>query len=326
MIKIEISDLPHPHYFELIEHIYGKSNETQWFIQGTKDGLKTIQADSNFNTKFFYLIEEEQLIGQLALMVSKQQEGYFGFFEIIKSHHFNILWQSMLSNAKQWGITKIFGPVNGTVWHPYRVISETSNEPFFIHEPLSSTSYFNLLAASNPQLQLDYHSAYRTHFEIILQQTARSYVEMGSNRIAIVKEELNPNVLKMIYELSVSIFSQNPGYYPLLYSDFVNLYSQSESRVSKPVIFMVYHNQDPIGFSYNLEEGSHLIMKTIGVKKEWQEKGVGNALVHEIHQYAQRSHKTKVIYALIRVDNKIQHFPKDDVHIFRKYSAFVFTM
>lgn len=326
MIKVEISDLPHPLYFEMIEHIYGNCSETQSFIIGTKEGLNAIQADSNITTKFFHLFEAEQLIGQLALMFTKQQEGYFGFFEITNVHHFDFLWQTMESHAKEWGIKKIFGPVNGTVWHPYRVISETSKEPFFLHEPLSATSYFELLSSKNPHSQLDYHSAFRTQYEIILQQTERSYAQMGTQNISIVNKEFNAALLKLIYDLSVSIFSQNPGYYPLPYENFQKLYSYSENDPYKPVIFIAYHHQEPIGFSYNLLIGKTMIMKTIGVKNEWQEKGVGNALVHEIHQFATQNSISKVIYALIRVDNKIQHFPKEDVQIFRKYSAFVFSM
>lgn len=326
MIKIEISDLPHPHYFEMIEHIYGKSSVTQSFILATKEGLNAIQADSNITIKFFHLFESEQLIGHLALMFSKQQEGYFGFFEITKLHHFDFLWQSMVNCAKEWGITKIFGPVNGTVWHPYRVISETSNEPFFLHEPLSSINYFDLLTSKNPQYKLDYHSAFRSDYEIILDQTKKSYATLLGQNITIVNKELNSDLLKTIYSLSVSIFSNNPGYYPLQYEDFVKLYSHSDNDQSKPIVFIVFHDLEPIGFSYNLLIGNTLIMKTIGVKNEWQEKGVGNALVHEIHQFAQQKSISKVIYALIRADNKIQHFPKDDVQIFRKYSAFLYSM
>jgi len=67
-------------------------------------------------------------------------------------------------------------------------------------------------------------------------------------------------------------------------------------------------------------------MKTIGILPDWQEKGIGNALVYEVHKFAKNNNIEKVIYALIRTDNKVKHFPKDDTIIFRKYAAFIYNL
>ena len=69
-----------------------------------------------------------------------------------------------------------------------------------------------------------------------------------------------------------------------------------------------------------------LIMKTIAVLPEFQKQGLANALVYAVHNEAQKTDKEYVIYALINKQNKIQHFPKDKVVIFKEYSSYEFNV
>ncbi len=323
MISISKSDIVHHQYFELIQKIYGNTAQCQRYVNDSREGMNMLLANK-ISTVYFHLLDGDILIGHIGLICLSKDDAYFGFFELTDASHFQELWKALLEEAKLKELKQIFGPVNGTVWHPYRLISESGSEPYFFQEPISTEEYFNLFAKSSPSVKIDYHSAYRTNFDIILSATNSSLDTLHKDGIKIVREGFSSALLKEIYDMSVSIFSINPGYFHLSFSDFLNLYSNVDK--TKAVIFKVLHQNKSIGFSYNLLDGNTLIMKTIGLLSEWQEKGIGNALVHEVHQFASNNQLQKVIYALIRIDNRVKHFPKDDTVIFRKYAAFSFNL
>lgn len=327
MRKIKKSKLVNNAYFELIEILYGKTIETQKYISDSKKGIETLQNDK-VPTVFFQYFENDILIGHMGLISTSKAIAYFGFFEIKSENCFMELWQALIAEAKEQGLKNIFGPVNGTVWHPYRIISESSDEPLFVHEPLSMPNYYELLKNCKPANTVGYHSAFRTNFELILELTKSSLANLPKENIQIIQKEFSTELLREIYDLSIAIFSQNPGYYHLSYEDFLKLYAfdENDNENDTHLIYRVLHMQKPIGFSYNLLHDKQLIMKTIGLLPEWQEKGIGNAMVHEVHKFAQQNKIEKVIYALIRSDNRVKHFPKDDTVIFRKYAAFIYSL
>lgn len=323
-IRIKKSTTPATDYFALIQRKYGNSIETDRYISETQEGLSIISATNEFRPIFFHAFEDENLIGHIGLIQNSNQEAFFGFFEIETLSCFKDLWQTMLADVEQLSIKSLFGPVNGTVWHPYRVISETSDEPYFLCEPHSDSQYHALLSAQSPDRELKYHSAFRKNYDVIIKVTTPSLTALEKEGITISKQELTPKLLGELYSLATQIFSNNPGYTDLPAADFENLYKESEDGNSQNLIFLAYKGEDCIGFSYNICCKNELIMKTIGVLPEWQEQGLGNALVNVVHKHATENSMDKVIYALIRSDNKVRHFPKDDVTIFRRYSAFLY--
>jgi len=325
MITIEKSDSIHPDYSGLIRSIYGHTAEAERFIHDSNCGLEAL-ITNRVSCVFFHLLDNRQLLGQIGLICISKKIAYFGFFETIETNRFMELWHSLLNEAKIKGIEKLFGPVNGTIWHPYRLISETSPEPFFAHEPLSSIAYYNLFNTNGPVDVIEFYSAYRTKYELIIGHTENSINILNETAVTIVQEDYSPTALKEIYELSIAIFSQSPGFYTLSFSDFAKLYTDVSDKCSQTLIFKVLHNNKVVGFSYNILSDKNLIMKTIGLLPNWQEKGIGNALVYTVHKYAYDNHLEKVIYALIRKDNKVKNFPKDDAYIFRRYAAFSFSV
>jgi len=126
--------------------------------------------------------------------------------------------------------------------------------------------------------------------------------------------------------LAISVFSQNPGYTHLSLEEFVSLYSSEKLSKNKGVLYTVRHQDQLLGFSLNLEYDDTLIMKTIAVLPNLQQKGIGNALVHRVHVDAIERGVKKVIYALVRKDNNVKHFTTEKINVFREYSAYLFKI
>ena len=313
-------------YFALLAQLYGESEAAQQYASDSRKGLEKVLGTSADNLIFLQARRQELLVGHIALIPIGASSAFFGFFECIDEDCFALLWQELLSHAKTKGIASLFGPVNGTIWHPYRVVTSSSDEPFFPSEPVSNLEYAGWLANQNPQGVLEYHSAHRTDYTPIIEATRSSYHNAIENGVMIGPEDIDVNNIQELYSLAVAVFSQNPGYVHLSIEEFVALYSSDKISRNSATLYAARIEGKLVGFCLNLENNQTLIMKTIAVAPNIQQKGIGNALVHKIHIDAVASGFTKVIYALVRKDNNVRHFPTDKITVFREYAAYQYKV
>ena len=141
---IERSLIPAEDYISLIQLKYGNTPETKQFIRDTQHGLTFVSEIKSSQAVFFHARQDDRLIGHIALIPTAENEAFFGFFELTEDSCMHDLWQALVNEAAKTNISKLFGPINGSVWHPYRVISETNNEPFFLYEPVFAVNYNQL--------------------------------------------------------------------------------------------------------------------------------------------------------------------------------------
>lgn len=324
-VEIKFDKAPDPRYFDTIRRFYGDTESVENFIIDTKKGLDKVLLQ-NSKPIFVIAAEKSQFLGQLALIPISHQFAFFGFFECLDEVRFLLLWNKLTEEAKKQGFKKLFGPVNGTIWHPYRFISKSDNEPFFPSEPISKSEYSQWFERINFQALIEYHSAYRTDFSPILASTELSFKKAMANDIAIGEEHVGFQNISELFDLSTRVFSVNPGFVPITLDEFVSLYSSEKLSSNKALLYTARFINKLIGFCLNLEVEGTLIMKTIAVAQEWQMKGIGNALVHKVHIDAIDRGFAKVIYALVRKDNNVKYFPTEKLTVFREYKAYQFDL
>jgi predicted GNAT family acetyltransferase len=318
-------------YFEWLNELYNKDSGFDFFISDKKKAVEFCIRNS-FTISFIEITENNKLIAHVALILNNQlpkEEAFFGFFECINNKEvFQSLWKNLISLAKKNGVKKLLGPVDGAIWFQYRINSMFSNEERFPSEPISQKHYPELLKTVNPINEVLYHSAFRKKFDAIIQITERSYNKAINQGFEIkLIENLNDNLLKDIYNLSLDLFKQNWGYTPISYNDFISLYDNKKFSNFINSIYTVTKDNMLIGYCVNMHFNKSLIIKTIGISNEFQGQGIGNALVYKVHSDAVKSGKIhKVIYALIKKENKVKHFPTDDIQIFREYSSFEYNI
>lgn len=313
-------------YFALLAQFYGDSDASLQFASDTRKGLEKIMADTEKPPIFLHAHRQGLFVGQIALIPTSDSNAFFGFFECIDEDCFTLLWENLLNEARAIGITSLFGPVNGTIWHPYRVVSSSTDEPFFPSEPNSKLEYAEWLAKQKPHQALEYHSAYRTDYTPIIEATRTSYQIALDNGVVIGTEAVGIENIQELYSLAVVVFSQNPGYAHLSLDEFVSLYSSEKINQNRAALYTARIDGKLLGFCLNLEYNQTLVMKTIAVAPSTQQKGIGNALVHKIHIDAVASGLKKVIYALVRKDNNVRHFPMEKVTVFREYAAYLYKV
>ena len=318
-------------YFVLVNKFYSQKDTFDYYISDLKKGLDyTIKSE--FQKPIFFIIyKNNKIAGTISLILDSriaEDNCFFGFFEFIEdSEVFDYLWKYISDFAKSLNIEKILGPINGTIWHQYRFIDKEVYQKTFPSEPITKTYYADFFKSKKPVLQEEYHSAFRTNFDVIMHHTKASYENVLKNDIVLEKvEDFNIELLKVLFAFSKQIFSKNWGFVPLNFNEFIELYNTDKVTNYIGSVHLAKFNSQIIGFCLNIDTEDSLIMKTIAVMPEYQQKGVASALVYTIHNDAKQNKKEYVIYPLINKKNKIQYFPKDEVTIMREYVAFEFKI
>ena len=318
-------------YFSLIKKFYSDRNNFDYYIYDLEKGLNYTKK-SEFQVPYFFLIyENDKVVGTSCLILDsrlKENNCFLGFFEVIENKEiFNNLWQEITDFAKTLNIHKILGPINGTIWHQYRFVDKDLHQKTFPSEPVTKNYYVDFFRSKNPVYYEEYHSAFRTNFDVIMNFTKQSYENTLKNNVDIEKiQKFDIELLKVLFAFSKQIFSKSWGFVPLNFHEFTELYNTDKVDNFVGSVFLAKFKKEIIGFCLNIETKDSLIMKTIAVVPEFQQKGVANALVFAIHNDAKQNKKEYVIYPLINKKNKIQYFPKDEVTIMREYIAFEFDV
>lgn len=317
---------------ELLEDEYGASKNFEYFIE---DYIKSYKfCSENENIQFIPVngYEGEDLVFHAALIIDKRlprDYAFFGFFDCFSEKQFDEGWEFLLKVARQNNIICLKGPVNGSIWHQYRCIKETDNSDFFKTELPSKISYYHFLKSKKPDVEIGYYSAYRENFENVMNMIKGGY-ESALDKGFVVKraEKITPVEFQSIALLSREVFAPiSWGYTELTRSELQELYTQDKLNTHLNSVYLLYKEDKIIGYcSTVFEDDKTLMCKTICILPQYQGMGLGNAIAYAIHKDALGERCHRVIYALIREENNVKNFPKDDAVIFRRYAVFEFLI
>ena len=320
----------------LLNSLYGSNINYGFF-------LKEYELAYNFcctsqHIKFFplALYDEGKMVAHVALIVDDRLEdsaAFFGFFEVVDDVTvFEVVWRELNELAKMHKLQILKGPVNGSIWHQYRCITEDSSVPFFKTEPMTQLYYHDFLSQVNPTNEITYSSGIRDSYSDILEllkthkETIAQKLSEKNFRIEVTKE-ISSDILLSISKLSAAVFDKKSwGYTGLDPSEFSSLYDPNKINEHIYKLFLLYHNNTLVGFCSTMKEGQNLVCKTICIAPELQGKGLGNALALSIHEEAQRDGIEKIMYVLVKDGNQVHNYPTEDVEVFRRYSVFEYEL
>lgn len=278
------------------------------------------------------LLDDDTLLGHCSIIKSIEDDGesaYFGFFESPENEKdFRFFWENVLTEAKKRNIKKLIGPVNGSIWFPYRFINHSNDSLLFKGELPTKLFYYDFFSNLNNGKTTTYSSGARNNFDLIIEATKKSYELLNSAGLKVeVLPEVSKEILTEIHTLAEEIFSkQSIAYESFPINYFLQLYSKNRMKDLFKT-YTVRNNGKLIAFCNVFYENEKvLILKTLAVHPSFQKHGIGGAIAHLVHCDAKENIIEQIIYALVRDDNNIKFFPKDDVSEIRTYSLFEFDI
>ena len=318
-------------YTDLFRSLYGNEKNINYFISDISHSIDFCISNKKYLSTII-LESDDKLIGHCSLIKFNEAEpgtAYFGFFESPdKKEDFNLLWSSVVAEAKKKNIKKLIGPVNGSIWFPYRFINFSDQRPFFKGELPTQSFYQKLFLGSGYHHASSYSSGVRNDFNLIIESTVRSYERLQNTEFHVeTLTEINIETLTEIQIFTESIFSKlSVAYDYFSVEHFLKLYNRDKMKNIFGV-YIVRKDKNIVGFcSLFFEDDKNLIFKTIAVDPLFQKHGIGSALTYMVHKDARAKGIENIIYALIRDDNNVKFFPKDDVLKIRTYSLFEFNI
>ncbi len=308
-------------HIKLIEKIYS----SQIYLNDYK---KFLVNEYQFiaKKKFIRLFHEEagQLKGQILIIPNKNVVS-FGFIDFDNEDTFDYLWSKLLDTCYNNNIKNIIGPINGSTWHHYRVISSIGDNKLQAFEPWSLDFYHKKLEANKPIKTYKYFSAWRSNFNSIILKTKAHFDNLKNDGFTLNKiSQVSHQDLKNIYDITVKSFKNANSFNIIKFSDFKNIYKNLNK--TKFEIYFVKFNNKPVAFVYCHYNKNEYFIKTLAVIPKWQSKGIAKSLIAACHLSARKMKYKKINYALIRQDSPLNNLPLDNLNIYRQYKLYSFNI
>jgi GNAT superfamily N-acetyltransferase len=316
-------------YINLFRSIYKSEKNLEYFVDDVKISIQYCNSQRNITT--IILTDNTKLIGHCSLIQQNKDSSTasFGFFDLLgDKEDCKLIWNAILLEAKKRNIKALFGPINGSIWLPYRFISNTDGSPLLKGELPTNILYNQFMSDLGYAKTGIYHSYKRDIFNKIITTTEQSYTDFMSAGYTLESaDSISSNVTREIYDLSNLIFSSSSVLYDALpFEYFLQLYN-SDKLQNLFKIYIARKNGLLIGFcTVFTETDNAVVFKTLAIHPDFRQQGIGNALVYKVHKEVALAGYSSIVYALIREGNNIQYFPKDDIKVVREYLLYTISI
>lgn len=209
------------------------------------------------------------------------------------------------------GCELVVGPMDGSTWEPYRLVTESGDEPPFLLEPANPVDWPEHFVAAGFTPFAHYVS--RIADDLRGDTPGLPPLKPGPQAETIRLRPLNltdlEGELRIIYELALASFRDNLLYKELPWQAFAALYRPLFPALRPELVTIAEQRGKPVGFIFGVPDllqarrGAHVdtvILKTSGVLPELRGYGLGRLLSAHCREQARRLGYRRAIYALMR--------------------------
>jgi GNAT superfamily N-acetyltransferase len=226
------------------------------------------------------------------------------------------------------GCDMAIGPMDGSTWKSYRLVSDAGNEAPFFLEPRNPHDWNLHFLESGFDVLASYHSS------LSLNPTPDPRVPDVRERLlknGITTRTANPARLEVelneLFEVALESFSENFLYTPISKEAFLQLYQPLLGQLPPQFIRIAEHDGRAVGFAFAVPDmlrarQDTLILKTVGVRRGRVYAGLGRLLGDELHDLARAAGMPRVIHALMYDANVSANSSARTSAIIRRYALY----
>lgn len=261
-----------------------------------------------------------------------QRVGFIGHLAANGSQIDAIL-QHACGQLSAHACTLAVGPVDGSTWCNYRLVTEPGRRPPFFLEPQNPIDWPALFSKSGFAPLAHYFSAEcrdlgRRDGRV---ERARARLEAAGVHLRPLRTEaLEADFLK-IHSLARVAFRDNPLYSEPTVDEFLADCRALAALVSHDFVLLAEHHQRPVGFILALpdllqkqrgEPVDTLIVKTLAALPERGLAGLGQWLLSDVQQRAHAAGYRRAIHALVRDVGHLRRISTRWATPIRRYTLF----
>lgn len=274
----------------------------------------------------------ERLVARASLWATVQADGpgtgLIGHYAAESLEAGRALLDEACRRLQASGCARVIGPIDGSTWKPYRLVSDLGTEAPFLLEPSNPHAWNAHFLESGFGVLASYHSALSVNpppdpkMPAVRARLTASGVSTRAADPAQLEAEL-----EAIHELAQGSFSRNLLYSPLSRQDFLALYRPLLSRLPAGFTRIAEHQGQAVGFAFAAPDllrpqNDTLIVKTVGVRRGRLYAGLGRLLAEELHELARQAGMPRVIHALMHDDNVSAKTSAHQFVVMRRYALY----
>jgi predicted N-acetyltransferase YhbS len=229
--------------------------------------------------------------------------------------------------------TLAVGPMDGSTWRRYRLVTDCASEAAFFLEPENPPEWPRHFEDAGFTPLAHYHSSVtdRLDYEDPKARCAEARLSRLGIKVRTLDTTRLEEELRAIHEITTASFRNGFLYQPLPWAAFRADYRQIQPFLRPELVLIATHQNRPIGFVFSIPDLLQarrgrpidtVILKTIAVVPDCAYAGLGRHLVQQTHRRAHALGYRRVIHALMREGNVSLNISARYARRFRRYTLF----
>jgi len=231
------------------------------------------------------------------------------------------------------GCTLVVGPIDGSTWQSYRLITRFGDEPRFFLEPDNPPEWVVQFSENGFEPLARYFSALNCDLTRVDPRIERHAARIAKAGITVraVRGESFAEDLRRVLAVAKAAFRDN-----LLYSDpdeteFVETYHPLLGKAPLELILLAEHAGRPVGFAFAVPDHNEqarglpartVIVKTLASLPHPEYAGLGQLLLARVQRRAHELGFSRAIHALVRDAPHLRRISGRCARPFREYTLF----
>jgi len=234
------------------------------------------------------------------------------------------------ARLREAGCSLAIGPIDGSTWRRYRLLTQRGDEPPFFLEPDNPDEWPAHWEGAGFRPIADYYSAMLDDMTPPAELRAAQLSAQGYSIRAIGPGRLG-QTLDTIWTIAIDAFERNFLYAPVGRQEFVDGYKKLLPVVDSRLVLLAGHRGCPVGFCFAIpdvlavrrgETGRTVIMKTLGIRRAHGGRGLGRLLFWRTVEAAAALGFRRAILALMHEANPSRRLGGPGARDFRRYTLY----
>lgn len=238
-----------------------------------------------------------------------------------------------LDRHRAEGCERVIGPMDGSTWHRYRLLTERGAEPTFFLEPDNPDDWPRHFTDTGFVPLATYMSALNPDLNRVDQRSDRRRTDLRRSGITMRTFDMDrfDAELAAIHELSLAAFADNFLYSPIGLEAFLASYAPIRPHIVPDLVLLAEQEGQLVGFIFaipDLMERARgapprtVIVKSMAVHPACGGNGLGGLLMDDCQQAARRLGFGRAIHALMKETNLSRRISAHYGSTIRRYTLY----
>lgn len=262
-----------------------------------------------------------------------QPTGYIGHFSAANEPAALDLLDRACKALADHGCKVAVGPIDGTTWHRYRLVTAGSAEPAFFLEPSNPSEWPQYFRGAGFRTLARYQSRVTDSLSVEDSRAARAEERLKARGFRV--RPLDPahlgDELTAIHRIAVAAFTGAFLYQPISLDSFRESMAPVLPHLNPELVLIAEHRDRPAGFLFAIPDALNrsvagaqetVVLKTVAVLPGRKNAGLGGWLSRHFHRRAAELGYRRVIHALIHEANSSLNLHRAPSTTLREYTLF----